>query len=68
VVSLHGHIHESPAVSGRFADRVEETICVNPGQTPAALHAVTFRMDDPAASLRHTLLGQALLDSEAEPR
>jgi hypothetical protein len=27
LLALHGHIHESTAVSGRFADRVGETIC-----------------------------------------
>jgi len=58
-ITLHGHIHESPSVSGRFADRIGPSLCVNPGQTPAALHAVTFRMDDPSGSLRHTLLGPA---------
>lgn len=56
-LSLHGHIHESPSVSGRFADRLGGTVCVNPGQTPAAFHAVTFRMDDVAGTLRHTLHG-----------
>ncbi|HYJ31597.1 MAG TPA: metallophosphoesterase [Candidatus Binatia bacterium] len=64
-LSLHGHIHESPSVSGRFADRVGATVCVNPGQTPAALHAVSFRMADIAGTLRHTLHGPANL---AEPR
>jgi Icc-related predicted phosphoesterase len=68
VLSLHGHIHESPAVSGAFADRVGATVCVNPGQTPAAFHAVTFRMDDPAGTLRHTLLGPADRLSSPEPR
>ena len=64
-LSLHGHIHESPSVSGRFADRVGATVCVNPGQTPAAFHAVFFRMADIAGTLRHTLHGPANL---AEPR
>jgi Icc-related predicted phosphoesterase len=54
-LSLHGHIHESPTVSGSFADRIGATICVNPGQSPAAFHAVSFRMDDIPGSLRHTL-------------
>lgn len=68
-LSLHGHIHESPTVSGRFADRVGGTVCVNPGQSPVAFHAVSFRMDDIAGSLRHTLHGAAGLppDSTAEP-
>jgi Icc-related predicted phosphoesterase len=57
-LSLHGHIHESPVVSGRFADRVGKTVCVNPGQDPhEPLHAVTFRLSDPPGTLRHTLMG-----------
>ena len=60
VLSLHGHIHESPQVSGRFFDRVGRTICVNPGQRMgSALHAVTFRVRDVAGTLTHTLLGRA---------
>lgn len=59
-LSLHGHIHESPRVSGAFADRVGRTICVNPGQRMgSALHAVTFRLRDVAGTLTHTLLGKA---------
>jgi uncharacterized protein len=65
-LSLHGHIHESPAVSGRFADRVGPTICVNPGQRMGStLHAVWFRLEDLEGSLTHTLLGPAKLDLPA---
>lgn len=60
LIGLHGHIHEAPAVSGRFFDRVGGTVCVNPGQRlGSALHAVTFRIEDPAGTLEHTLLGPA---------
>ncbi|MFB3923189.1 MAG: metallophosphoesterase [Terriglobia bacterium] len=31
LLSLHGHIHESPMMSGAFADRVGRTVVVNPG-------------------------------------
>ena len=66
LLSLHGHIHESPAVSGKFADRVGTTICVNPGQRMGStLHAVWFRLEDLEGSLTHTLLGPATLDAPA---
>ncbi|HMI32072.1 MAG TPA: metallophosphoesterase [Candidatus Limnocylindrales bacterium] len=66
LLSLHGHIHESPAVSGKFADRLGSTVCVNPGQRMGStLHAVWFRFDDLEGSLTHTLLGQAKLDAPA---
>ncbi|HET9251224.1 MAG TPA: metallophosphoesterase [Candidatus Eisenbacteria bacterium] len=62
LLGLHGHIHESPAVSGRFADRLDRTICVNAGQRMgSSLHAAWFAMDDPAGTLTHTLLGPASL-------
>jgi uncharacterized protein len=60
LLGLHGHIHESPYVSGRFADRVGSTICVNAGQRrEGPLHAAWFRMADPATSLIHSILGRA---------
>ncbi|HEU4335441.1 MAG TPA: metallophosphoesterase [Candidatus Eisenbacteria bacterium] len=59
-LSLHGHIHESPDVSGKFADLLGRTVCVNPGQSPREpLRAVSFSMSDPAGTLRHTRMGAA---------
>lgn len=31
LLALHGHIHESPQMSGFIADKIRRTICVNPG-------------------------------------
>lgn len=31
-LSLHGHIHESPEVSGRWYEKLGKTICIQPGQ------------------------------------
>ena len=31
-ISLHGHIHESPDVSGVWKTQIGETICIQPGQ------------------------------------
>ncbi len=60
LLALHGHIHESPDVSGRFADHVGGTICVNAGQRrEGPLRAVWFRLGDPAASLTHSVMGAA---------
>jgi Icc-related predicted phosphoesterase len=62
LVALHGHIHESPEVSGRYADRVGGTICVNPGQRLGEhLHAVWFDPTDVAGTLAHTVLGKGSL-------
>jgi uncharacterized protein len=32
LASLHGHIHESPQISGVTQTRIHRTLCINPGQ------------------------------------
>lgn len=54
--ALHGHIHESPSLSGRYFERIGETLCINPGQSIGRLHAVHFDLDRPQASIRHTVM------------
>lgn len=55
LLSLHGHIHESPRITGGYTDEVGETFCVNPGQDDDRLHAVLFDAEDPRGSMRHTV-------------
>jgi Icc-related predicted phosphoesterase len=57
ILSLHGHIHESPAVSGRWAEAVGRTLAVQPGQTPERLHAVLVETADPFGTAWHTVYG-----------
>jgi Icc-related predicted phosphoesterase len=62
VLTLHGHIHESPELSGAYMDRLRETIMINPGQFIwtsrdfSKLHAVTFDMERIEETLNHTCL------------
>jgi len=56
-VTLHGHIHESPDISGRCMDKLGRTISVNPGQTYSHLSAVIFDFEDIPDSLVHTHFG-----------
>ena len=60
-LSLSGHIHESPRISGAFADRVGATLIVNPGQFDGNRQwcAVTFDIADVAGTLEHTVRGRA---------
>lgn len=54
-LTLSGHIHESPRVTGAWRDRIGETICVNPGQFNSSRAAgVWFDPASPDATLRHT--------------
>jgi uncharacterized protein len=57
LMTLHGHIHESPAVSGAFVERIGATISVNAGQAGNSLSAVVFIPESPEKTLRHTLYG-----------
>jgi Icc-related predicted phosphoesterase len=56
-LTLHGHIHESPYLSGSYLDRIGKTLCVNPGQMGNTLHAVILDLDRPEETIRHTVLG-----------
>lgn len=38
VISLHGHIHESPVISGTILHEINNTLCVNIGQTDTELN------------------------------
>lgn len=55
LVALSGHCHESPDLTHHYVDRLGATFCINPGQGDR-LHAVLFDTDDPAGTLRHTVL------------
>lgn len=52
--SLHGHIHESPQVTGSYREMLGRTLCVNPGQS-TRLHAVIFDSNDPSGTIGHTV-------------
>ena len=48
-LTLHGHVHESPRLSGSIHDRLGETVCVNPGDSRRTLRAVLIDLDDLSA-------------------
>jgi Icc-related predicted phosphoesterase len=60
LLTLHGHIHESPVLSGSFLDRIGETLAANPGQElgregkPGELHALIFDPEKIEPTLLHT--------------
>ncbi len=37
LLSLHGHIHESPMMTGALIDKIGKTVCVNPGNAKIVL-------------------------------
>lgn len=44
-LSLHGHIHESPVVTGQYQQQIGKTVAVNPGQTRAQLSYAVIDFD-----------------------
>ncbi len=62
LLTLHGHIHESPDLSGRWAERIGSTICVNPGAAgEPMLQAVVLESTRLAHSLAHAVRGRSEL-------
>jgi Icc-related predicted phosphoesterase len=64
LLTLHGHIHESPEISGNYLDRIGKTLCINPGQPFREgggfrqLQAVTLEMENPGETIIHTSLAK----------
>ncbi|MFQ5428690.1 MAG: metallophosphoesterase [Phycisphaerae bacterium] len=58
LLSLHGHIHESPKVSGHWRDALGETVSVNPGQETLTLNYVLVDIDVAEKNLSRIEHGQ----------
>ena len=59
-MTLHGHIHESPGMSGFYWQKIGSTLSINPGQSGDQLSAVSFDLKNPIETLNHTLYGKAI--------
>jgi Icc-related predicted phosphoesterase len=57
-LTLHGHIHESPEISGRYAVQLGATWSINPGHNPTRFQAVALDTDDLAGTITHTAFGR----------
>ncbi len=73
LLTLHGHIHEAPEISGAYVDRLGETLMINPGQFIwtnqglPRLHAVTFDTEIIEETLMHTCFSGARNDEAGHP-
>lgn len=56
-LTLHGHVHEAPTVSGAWIEAIGTTIAINAGQAQRGFHAVVLDTDDPHGTARHTVYG-----------
>lgn len=57
VLTLHGHIHESPEVSGSFSDRLGKTTVINPGCDHQRPHLVFINLAN-LSELAHSVYGK----------
>ncbi|MBK9710657.1 MAG: metallophosphoesterase [Kouleothrix sp.] len=57
-LTLHGHIHEAPQITGRYTTRLGDTWSVNPGHVPRRFQAVSLDTDDIAGTIEHTVFGR----------
>jgi Icc-related predicted phosphoesterase len=57
LLTLHGHIHESPKMSGSFADRLGKTVVVNPGASGRVPHWIYLELEN-LAGLEHSVYGR----------
>ncbi len=57
LLTLHGHIHEAPMLSGSYAECIGSCWAINPGREAERLHAITLDTDDIKGTLWHTVFG-----------
>ena len=65
LLTLHGHIHESPHLSGAFCDRIGTTAVVNPGCDGHRPHLVFITLEDLSA-LEHSVYGKFEITANAD--
>lgn len=58
LLSLHGHVHESPIVTGSFTQQLGETTAVNPGQSHDKLRYAIIDLDVAARKITDMVHGQ----------
>jgi Icc-related predicted phosphoesterase len=51
-LSLHGHVHESTRITGKWMERLGKTIAIQGAGEPPALSLVRFSLDEPGKATR----------------
>lgn len=47
LITLHGHIHESPQLTNTYCDKLGDAYCYNAGQAARSLHVLTIELGRP---------------------
>lgn len=59
MLSLHGHIHESPAVTGEYRQDIKKAVAINAGQTQSKLQYAVVQIDVPGGKVTQVRHGQS---------
>lgn len=59
LITLHGHIHEAPQISGQYATRIGATWCANPGHDQRRFQAICLDTEHIEKTIEHTVFGKA---------
>ena len=54
-ITLHGHVHESTALTGCWTDQIENTICMNAAHDGPELSLIRFDLNSPEKAERELL-------------
>ncbi|HRE12434.1 MAG TPA: hypothetical protein PLN22_16600, partial [Ignavibacteria bacterium] len=55
LVTLHGHLHESTDITGKWGDRIGETYCFNAAHSGNELAIIEFDTTEPESAVRALL-------------
>lgn len=55
MMTLHGHIHESAVVTGKWKEMINNTCCINGSHEGAELALIRFNLENPCAAERELL-------------
>jgi len=51
-LSLHGHIHESARMSGKWLEKIGETVCINGAHDGKELSVIRLQLENPEKAVR----------------
>lgn len=54
-LTLHGHVHESPRLTGAWMDQLGKTICISAAHDGPELALVRFQLEEPARAVRELI-------------
>lgn len=55
LVTLHGHVHESPRITGKWMDRIGRTLCFSAAHDGSELALVRFELESPGYAERELI-------------